>query len=175
VTRQAGPSDATTLCRRGDGDWRELLSSLGKVNVCVMGLLRWRRDCRAALWRHLLPTGTLTTICCLPASTDSQWLQGISCSARREILLRNFVTAQPLTEMSNRSRQIMFLGSRARPEHRADDAAAICEPVVWTLWDPQHLTTLWTSTACYGLGVTFVYSAHPSRGVYYSDKNSSSL
>jgi hypothetical protein len=33
----------------------------------------------------------------------------------------------------------MFLGSRARPVHRADNLAAICEP---TEWDPQHFTTL---------------------------------
>jgi hypothetical protein len=32
---------------------------------------------------------------------------------------------QPLTEMSTRSRKIMFLGSRERPVHRADDPSAI--------------------------------------------------
>jgi hypothetical protein len=38
----------------------------------------------------------------------------------------------------------MFLGSRARPVSRADNLASICEPIVYTMWDPQHLT------ACYG-------------------------
>jgi hypothetical protein len=37
---------------------------------------------------------------------------------------------QPLTKMSTRSREIMFQGSRARPVHRADTLAAICEPIV---------------------------------------------
>jgi hypothetical protein len=32
--------------------------------------------------------------------------------------------------------------SRARPVRRADNLAAICEPTVSTMWDPQHLTTL---------------------------------
>jgi hypothetical protein len=36
----------------------------------------------------------------------------------------------------------MFLGSRVRPVHRADNLTAICEPFVYTMWDPQHLTTL---------------------------------
>jgi hypothetical protein len=37
---------------------------------------------------------------------------------------------KPLTEMSTRCRKIMFLGSRARPVRRADNLAAICEPIV---------------------------------------------
>jgi hypothetical protein len=43
----------------------------------------------------------------------------------------------------------MFLGSRERPVHRADNLDAICEPILYTMWDPQHVTTLWASTACY--------------------------
>jgi hypothetical protein len=48
---------------------------------------------------------------------------------------------QPLTEMSTRSR-IMFLGSRARPVRKINNLTAICEPIIWTVWDLQHLTTL---------------------------------
>jgi hypothetical protein len=36
----------------------------------------------------------------------------------------------------------MFLGSRARPVRRADNLAAIYEPIAYTVWDPQHLTTI---------------------------------
>jgi hypothetical protein len=36
----------------------------------------------------------------------------------------------------------MFLGSRMRPARRADNLTAICEPIVYTMWDPQRLTTL---------------------------------
>jgi hypothetical protein len=32
--------------------------------------------------------------------------------------------------------RIMFLGNRARLVHRGDNLAAICEPVIWTMWDP---------------------------------------
>jgi hypothetical protein len=35
--------------------------------------------------------------------------------------------AEPLTQMSSKSRKIMFLGSRARPVRRADNLTAICE------------------------------------------------
>jgi hypothetical protein len=56
---------------------------------------------------------------------------------------------QPLIEMSARSIK-MFLGSRAQPVRRADNLTAICEPIVQTLWDPRHLTTLYASMACYG-------------------------
>jgi hypothetical protein len=40
---------------------------------------------------------------------------------------------QLLTEMSTRSRKIMFLGSRARPVLRADNLTAVCEPIVHTM------------------------------------------
>jgi hypothetical protein len=40
------------------------------------------------------------------------------------------VFTQPLTEMSTKSRKIMFLGSRARPVLRADNLTAICGPIV---------------------------------------------
>jgi hypothetical protein len=35
----------------------------------------------------------------------------------------------------------MFLGSTARPLSRAGSLAFICEPIVYTMWDPQHLAT----------------------------------
>jgi hypothetical protein len=38
--------------------------------------------------------------------------------------------SQPLTEMSTRSRKIMFLGSKVRPVRRADNFTANCEPTV---------------------------------------------
>jgi hypothetical protein len=47
-----------------------------------------------------------------------------------------------LTEMSTRNRKIMLLVSRARQVRRADNLTAICEPIVYTMWNPQHLTTL---------------------------------
>jgi hypothetical protein len=40
------------------------------------------------------------------------------------------------------NRKIMFLGSRARPVRKADNLTAVCEPIVYTVWDPLHLTTL---------------------------------
>jgi hypothetical protein len=42
----------------------------------------------------------------------------------------------------------MFLGSEVRPVRKADNLTAICEPTVYTMWDPQHLTTLQASTVC---------------------------
>jgi hypothetical protein len=49
----------------------------------------------------------------------------------------------------------MFLGSRARPALTAISFTAICEPTVYTMLDPQHLTTIQASTACYGDSFTF--------------------
>jgi hypothetical protein len=44
----------------------------------------------------------------------------------------------------------MLLGSRSRPVRRTGNLAAICETIVYTMLDPEHLTILEASTACYG-------------------------
>jgi hypothetical protein len=31
---------------------------------------------------------------------------------------------------------------KARPAHKADNLTAVYEPIVYTLWDPEHLTPL---------------------------------
>jgi hypothetical protein len=49
------------------------------------------------------------------------------------LILPGFI--QPLTEMSTRSRKIVFLGSEELPARGAGNLAAICEPIVWTMWD----------------------------------------
>jgi hypothetical protein len=56
---------------------------------------------------------------------------------------------QPLTEMSIRSRKILFLGSRARAVRKANNLTAICEPIVYIMWNPSHPTTLQASTSYY--------------------------
>jgi hypothetical protein len=48
---------------------------------------------------------------------------------------------QLLPEVSTRNKQ-MFLGFRARPVRKADNRTAICEPIVYTMWDTQQLTIL---------------------------------
>jgi hypothetical protein len=50
----------------------------------------------------------------------------------------------------------MFSGERAQRTHKAD-ITAICEPIVETRWNPQHLTTLRASTACYGDNFILLY------------------
>jgi hypothetical protein len=52
---------------------------------------------------------------------------------------------QPLTEMSIRN----IPGGKGRPAHKADNLTAICEPIVYKMWEPQHFTALWVSTARY--------------------------
>jgi hypothetical protein len=41
----------------------------------------------------------------------------------------------------------MFLGSRAFLVRKTDKFTAICEPILYTIWDPRYLTTL---QACHG-------------------------
>jgi hypothetical protein len=48
------------------------------------------------------------------------------------------------------------MGSKVRPARTAHKLGAIYEPILTTLLDPQHLTTLYDSTACYGNSFTFL-------------------
>jgi hypothetical protein len=59
-------------------------------------------------------------------------------------------STQPLTEMSTRN----LPGGKGRPARKAD-LTAICEPIVYEMWEPRRLTTLWASTACYRDTFTF--------------------
>jgi hypothetical protein len=54
-------------------------------------------------------------------------------------------STQRLTEMRTRN----FLGGEGRPPRKADNLAAICETIVWKMWEPPCLRTLWASTASY--------------------------
>jgi hypothetical protein len=62
-------------------------------------------------------------------------------------------STQPLTEISARN----LPGSKGRPARKADNLTAICELILCKMWEPPRLTTLWTSTACYGDGFTPFY------------------
>jgi hypothetical protein len=61
-------------------------------------------------------------------------------------------STQPLREMSTRN----IPGGKGRPVHKADNLT-ICETIVYKMWEPQHLTALWASTACYRETFTYFY------------------
>jgi hypothetical protein len=63
---------------------------------------------------------------------------------------------QPLTEMSTRN----FPEVKKRSARRADNLAAICEPNVCKLWEPQSLTTLRATTACTVIALPYCESEH---------------
>jgi hypothetical protein len=48
-------------------------------------------------------------------------------------------SAQPLTEVSTWN----VAGGKGRPARNADNLTAIYEPIVWKMWEPRRLTTLW--------------------------------
>jgi hypothetical protein len=48
-------------------------------------------------------------------------------------------------EMSTRN----IPGGKGRPARKADNLTAICELIIYKMWDPQHLTSPWASTAWY--------------------------
>jgi hypothetical protein len=63
-------------------------------------------------------------------------------------------STQPITEMSTRN----LPGGKGRAARKADKLTAICEPNVQIMWDPQRLTTLWASMACYRDSFTFTFT-----------------
>jgi hypothetical protein len=46
-------------------------------------------------------------------------------------------------------------GGKGRTAHKTDNLNAICKPIIYKMWEPLRLTTLWTSTACYRDSFTF--------------------
>jgi hypothetical protein len=62
---------------------------------------------------------------------------------------------QPVHRNEYQSR--MFLGCKARLARKADNLTASGESTIVKMLDPRNLTTLWTSTACYGDSFTLIY------------------
>jgi hypothetical protein len=63
-------------------------------------------------------------------------------------------STQPLTEISTRN----FPGGggvKGRSERKGDNLTAICEPIIWKMWEPRRLTTLWASNVYYRDNFTF--------------------
>jgi hypothetical protein len=44
-----------------------------------------------------------------------------------------------LTEMSTSN----LSEGNGRPAHKADYLTAVCEPIVWKMWEPRRLTAPW--------------------------------
>jgi hypothetical protein len=63
-------------------------------------------------------------------------------------------STQPLTEMSTRN----FPGDKWRPVPKADNLTALCEPIVWEMWESRRLTVLWASPARYRDSFTLLLS-----------------
>jgi hypothetical protein len=63
------------------------------------------------------------------------------------LLCTYYNVTHPLTEASTRN--LPGGGDKRRPVCKADNLTAICEPTVLIMCDPQRLTTLWVSMACY--------------------------
>jgi hypothetical protein len=60
-------------------------------------------------------------------------------------------STQPLTEMSTRN----LPGDKGWLARKADNLTDICKPTVYRMWEPQHLTTVSASMACYRDRFTF--------------------
>jgi hypothetical protein len=71
---------------------------------------------------------------------------------------------QPLTEMSTSN----LPAGKERPARKVDNFTAICEPIVYKIWGPRRLTTLWASTACHRDSFTIFKDIMKQFRLYYS-------
>jgi hypothetical protein len=73
---------------------------------------------------------------------------------------------EPLTEMSTTN----LPEGKGRPARKADDHTAICELIVYKMWEPRHLTTLWPSRPVTGIALPLL-QLHLAVKQDSSDKN----
>jgi hypothetical protein len=74
-------------------------------------------------------------------------------------------STQPLTEMNTRD----LPGGKDRSVRKVDNLTAICEPIVWKMWEPRRLTTLWASEACYRDSFIFSLSFNITNFFLYAE------
>jgi hypothetical protein len=150
---------------------RQPLSSQGEINVSSIPLLRWEIqwmyqrqsqlnlwDCTFIyiyiyIWGHAV-AWLVEALCHKPEGygIKSRWggFFNLPNPSSRTMTLGS---TQPLTEMSTSN----LPGGKGWRARRADNLTAIYKPTVWKMWEPQHLTTLWASTASYRDSFTFIY------------------
>jgi hypothetical protein len=58
-----------------------------------------------------------------------------------------------LTEMSTRN----LPGGKGQQARGTNDLTANCEPIVWKMWEPRRLTTLWAFMVCYCDSFVFLF------------------
>jgi hypothetical protein len=63
-------------------------------------------------------------------------------------------STRPLTELSTRN----LPGGKGRLVRKTENLNAICELIVYKMWEPRRLTTLWASAVCYMDSVTFFFT-----------------
>jgi hypothetical protein len=51
-------------------------------------------------------------------------------------------------------------GGESRPVRKADKLTAICEPIVWKMWEPRRLNTLLASMAYFRESFTLLFWPH---------------
>jgi hypothetical protein len=61
-------------------------------------------------------------------------------------------STNPLTEMSTTN----LVGDKGRPARKNDNLTDISEPIVYKMWNPRRLTTLWVYTAYYRDKFTYI-------------------
>jgi hypothetical protein len=66
-------------------------------------------------------------------------------------------STQPLTEMNTRN----LPGGEGWPARKRDNVTAICEPIVYKLWESRRPTTLWAFMACYRDNFTVFFLHRP--------------
>jgi hypothetical protein len=59
-----------------------------------------------------------------------------------------------LTKMSTRN----LPGGKGRQARKADSLTAICELIVYKMWEAQHLTTQWASRVCYRYNFLYIFA-----------------
>jgi hypothetical protein len=72
------------------------------------------------------------------------------------IIIIIIINGPGVDETSNRNEYQESSWGNGRPAGKADNFTAICEPTVYKMWEPQRLTTLCVSTACYRDRFTFL-------------------
>jgi hypothetical protein len=81
---------------------------------------------------------------------DEHWIFQLTNPSSRTTALGS---AQPLTEMSTKN----LPRGKGRSARKADNLTAVCEPIVYEMWEPHCVTTLWVSTTCYRDNFTLIY------------------
>jgi hypothetical protein len=142
------------LIVKQDTAMRNAITTEARIAVTLRSLATGRscEDLKSAVWIREPGSGPPSHV---RANSEPSWTR--PSPARGAPHTDEFGSLGPEPSRTRESDSYVYGHLKGLPARKVDNLTAICEPIVYKIWESRHLTALWASTACYTDTFAFFY------------------